>query len=226
MTYNLRFPGQYFDSETGLYYNMVRDYNPALGRYVQSDPIGLLGGVNTYGYVDGNPVNWVDHYGLWEWGDPPPQGVVDFSSGMGDVLSFGLTDWARDQMGTNGVVNKCSGSYSAGEWTGFGVSLATGVAGGLEAAGTKAAGKEFSHWIPKRMGGPRSILNGNYVTAEEHALSDTYRYRFMPRDWKEANPLLNPLTQQWNRIPNVYKGGAAGAGYGAAGMDNSACGCQ
>ncbi len=62
--YNLRFAGQYYDQETGLHYNYFRDYDPRTGRYIESDPIGLDGGINTYGYVGGNPVNWVDPLGL------------------------------------------------------------------------------------------------------------------------------------------------------------------
>ncbi len=63
-TLNLRFPGQYFDTETGLHYNYFRYYDPATGRYVTSDPIGLAGGLNTYGYVGGDPVGGVDFLGL------------------------------------------------------------------------------------------------------------------------------------------------------------------
>jgi RHS repeat-associated protein len=65
-TYNLRMPGQYFDKETGNFQNYFRDYDSSLGRYVQSDPIGIAAGVSTYGYVGGRPLSAVDRYGLFE----------------------------------------------------------------------------------------------------------------------------------------------------------------
>ncbi|MBL8517903.1 MAG: hypothetical protein JNM76_13150 [Betaproteobacteria bacterium] len=63
-TYNLRFPGQYADQENGTRYNYFRDYDPVTGRYRQSDPIGLFGGHNTYLYVDANPLDSIDLFGL------------------------------------------------------------------------------------------------------------------------------------------------------------------
>lgn len=82
-TFNLRFPGQYFDAETGLNYNMFRDYEPGTGRYIESDPIGLLAGPSTYGYVGNGPLVTSDVRGLmfcrdWGWM------AIQWALGIGD----------------------------------------------------------------------------------------------------------------------------------------------
>ena len=65
VTINLRFRGQYFDAETGLHYNYFRTYDPSIGQYIESDPIGMNGGTNTFAYVRGNPLRLIDKLGLF-----------------------------------------------------------------------------------------------------------------------------------------------------------------
>jgi RHS repeat-associated protein len=85
ITNNLRYPGQYFDQETGLHYNYNRYYDSETGRYLRSDPIGLNGGLNRYIYGNGNPLRYIDYEGLacaqsseWEpitvWTNSVPKG--------------------------------------------------------------------------------------------------------------------------------------------------------
>lgn len=61
---NIRMAGQYYDAESGLFYNINRYYNPSFGRYISSDPIGLEGGPNTYNYANVSPVMFIDPEGL------------------------------------------------------------------------------------------------------------------------------------------------------------------
>jgi RHS repeat-associated protein len=88
--YNPRLPGQLSDVESGLNYNMARDYNPVFGRYAQSDPIGLGGGINTYGYVVGNPLRYTDRMGLYSIGGGPVGAKEDYcAKGPGGYVSCG-----------------------------------------------------------------------------------------------------------------------------------------
>jgi RHS repeat-associated protein len=80
------FPGQYRDSETGLSYNYYRDYDPSIGRYIESDPIGLKGGLNTYTYVQNMPMNWIDPIGLEAFYCQRPLGDYSGENGAGPLL--------------------------------------------------------------------------------------------------------------------------------------------
>jgi RHS repeat-associated protein len=106
----LRFPGQYFDKETNLHYNYFRDYDSSIGRYAQSDPIGLRGGLNTYLYVRASPLRFRDRFGLQEADafNPnqkrPPAGWPDLSQRAQKNLARQLQEL------TNNIFNEAEDS--------------------------------------------------------------------------------------------------------------------
>jgi|GEM_PF-619231 len=89
LTQKLQFPGQIEETETEFFQNWHRDYDPELGRYVQSDPIGLLGGINTYAYVEGNPVSAIDPDGLTAIALPGGAGTGEILAGGSRVGPYG-----------------------------------------------------------------------------------------------------------------------------------------
>ena len=115
-TNNLRFPGQYADSESGLNDNLNRSYNSTLGRYTQGDPIGLAGGINLYGYVENNPVIGVDPQGLdvrvYGGGSMWPHEAIAIDTPSG-IFTFGFGPrWSGFIPYGPGRVDEGSGEYS------------------------------------------------------------------------------------------------------------------
>ncbi|NJA06623.1 RHS repeat-associated core domain-containing protein [Methylococcaceae bacterium WWC4] len=83
-TFNLRYPGQYYDAFSGLHYNHTRYFSPHVGRYLQPDLIGLEGGTNVYTYANGNPVSYTD-----------PTGTESESCGCFSIFNlFNFSSWA------------------------------------------------------------------------------------------------------------------------------------
>ena len=103
---NLRYPGQYYDAETGMVSNGMRDcYEPATGRYCQSDPTGLHGGISTYAYALNNPINAFDSNGLKvTWYARPTQitGPFSFVNDLGITHQWIRTDTEEAGMGPAG----------------------------------------------------------------------------------------------------------------------------
>lgn len=133
---DFQYTGHYAHSPSGLYLSPYRAYEAELGRWISRDPISEAGGINLYGYVQNNPINLWDPYGLYDFMDFMYD-ASNFSAGVGDTLTHlpfmdrALTDIARDYIGGNDVVDKCSTGYGVGEIAGTGLGLALGGSAAL-----------------------------------------------------------------------------------------------
>ena len=124
---NLRFAGQYLDRESGLHYNYFRTYDPETGRYIESDPIGLKGGLNTYSYVENNPVMKIDPRGLLT-GQIGLSGSINIGGPVGVSITAGI-GVAIDDNGEVAIYYHGGG----GAYTG-----SPGISGGVQGTVTNA----------------------------------------------------------------------------------------
>ena len=128
----LRFPGQYFDVESGLHYNYFRTYDPGTGRYVTSDPIGLHGGFNTYAFVSGNPLRYVDFLGLE-------------ITGTWSGFNVAITDW--EYTGLTPHLERGPGGNDLVDRIGYFNFLVSGILGaGVKCQDTDDCGNEQRDW--------------------------------------------------------------------------------
>jgi len=151
-----RFPGQFFDAETGVHYNYFRHYDPKLGRYLTSDPIGLMAGVNRYAYVNANPLSFLDALGLSEQTPGMPAVSDSFGSKFHAVLSVAANDLRDTHAAAATFIDTLTdnaeffgaiaGVWALGHWLGYGqiIDLAL-VYGGLAIAGVEALA--FTGWL-------------------------------------------------------------------------------
>ena len=161
----LRFPGQYFDKETNLANNYFRDYDSGTGRYIESDPIGLKAGWNTYLYVRGNPLGYIDPNGLW----CVPQDVADAMSGaagglVGGYVGSGFNPGIAIATAAIGGVG---GYFASGNGP-----LAAAIAGG---AGGFGAAQRGGGGVPGVLGGIIGgiISGGLSATASQNGTENT-----------------------------------------------------
>jgi RHS repeat-associated protein len=181
LNYNLRFPGQVADAESGLFYNYFRSYDSRTGRYSQSDPIGLGGGWNRFGYVEGNALGFTDPLGLLnsQVTDFINRNRMDTSKCATAECAAGLLPKREAKLSPEACFAAC---FTAK--TGSGLLLGAGVSAGAAAMSTRAGVVANSV-----MNSEISILGSEMVGIE-------YCYKkcnFPKRDICEVDQLSNIL---------------------------------
>jgi RHS repeat-associated protein len=219
------FTAREFDQENGLHFYRTRSYDTSVGRFIQPDPISFFGGSNFYAYTGNNPAYFVDPLGL-----DAVDVAANFSAGFGDVVSFGITNYIRSNLGTNTVVDQCSIAYSFGWWTGMfhqltfsGSGAFHGGArsvfysgeGSLEVArAAKGAGRlledtlggKLLNLIDKRFPIPDSLWNGVSGIFSLNAKGDAQAFLRNPEVGRTWNAVEKPVLDFINKLHSATMG--------------------
>jgi type VI secretion system secreted protein VgrG len=246
--FDLRFPGQRYDAASGLHYNYMRDYDPATGRYTQSDPIGLVGGVSTYSYALNMPTRLFDRFGLWAGVD---DAVFTIGGALAGVAGQAISDWLNGETsGWEDYVGSAVGGAVFGETLLYAGPVVAGLAGGAATNLTKQGLKNITgkqcgfNWtslgVDTAIGGATGFIPGIRIAGITKGRGSwNWLYKKMSTQLargqikrvslKTATKMFGGRAVDTAVVPGVACGavaGAFGAPYVPGYTDSNACSCK
>jgi RHS repeat-associated protein len=209
------FTGREWDAETGLYYYRARYYDPAIGRFISEDPIGLAAGPNFYAYVSNQPTMLRDPFGLDPWwqnalNSDLGQALVNpwsanVAAGVGDNLSFGATTALNNLIGNGAYIDECSDAFGVGQNIGRVISAGMWVAGPFKAIGgmtMRSAMYNARNFLSSPTAGARQFANSFWRGTSTGAAGRELHHWAVPVAWFKNMPAGARAVFQggWNQI--------------------------